>query len=360
MNPRLWRSTKRVAAPAKQGIFIPVLLRLLMSASCAQTLSFSRLPDLPDREGFAGMFAGTSGDALIVAGGANFPDKRPWEGGAKVWRDSIWMLSSPKGDWRMAGRLPRPLAYGVSATFHEEMICVGGSNAEGHHADAFALRFDGGRLLRKDLPPLPSPCANHCGAVVDGTLFVAGGISGLDATKAMHQFWSLDLRNPAAGWSALPSWPGKERMLAAAASLKGAFYLLGGAALHPGADGKPEREWMNDAFRFTSGRGWEKLPMMPRAVVAAASPAPVNSSALFLLSGDDGAKIGFKPESDHPGFPRSALQFDAAQDRWIEAGRIPFSRATVPTAWWRGKFVIPNGETRPGYRTNEVWQLDVR
>lgn len=99
--------------------------------------------------------------------------------------------------------------------------------------------------------------------------------------------------------------------------------------------------------------------MMPRVVVAAASPAPVNASALFILSGDDGSKAGFKPESEHPGFPREALRFEAAEGRWFQAGPVPFSRATVPTTRWHGKYVIPNGEARPGYRTNEVWQLDL-
>ena len=344
----------------KPVALIQSLMLLVLSTASAESLSFTRLPDLPDREGFAGMFAGASGDALIVAGGANFPDKRPWEGGTKIWRDEIWLLSSPKADWKIIGRLPRPLAYGISVTFQEEIICVGGSNAEGHHADCFALRFRDGKLFRRELPPLPSPCANHCGAVVDGTLFAAGGIGNADATTAMHNFWSLDLREDDAKWALLQPWPGKERMLAVAGSLNGAFYLFGGAALHAGDDGKPAREWMNDAYRFTAARGWEKLPMMPRVVVAAASPAPVSSSALFLLSGDDGSKAGFKPEIEHPGFPRQALRFEAREGRWFDAGPVPFSRATVPTAWWRGRFVIPSGEARPGYRTNEVWQLDLR
>ena len=344
----------------KQAMLIPILFRLLMSASSAQPMSFSRLPDLPDREGFAAMFAGASGGALIVAGGANFPDKRPWEGGTKVWRDEVWMLASPNADWKVAGRLPRPLAYGVSVTFRDEIICAGGSNAEGHHGDCFALRFSDGKLSLRKLPPLPSRCANHCGALVDGTLFVAGGIEKPDATTALHSFWSLDLRNADARWTILDPWPGKERMLAAAGSLNGAFYLLGGAALHAGPDGKPVREWVNDAFRFTPGRGWEKLSAMPRVVVAAASPAPVSGSSLFLISGDDGSQINFKPETEHPGFPRDAIRFEAGPDQWSHAGPVPFSRATVPVTRWHEKFVIPNGETRPGYRTNEIWQLDLR
>src|SRR5690348_6499323 len=74
-------------------------------------LQWGALPPLPDPEGFAGMFAGTIGDALLVAGGANFPDRRPWDGGVKRWYDAVWLLEDPAGPWRRVGSLPRPSSY---------------------------------------------------------------------------------------------------------------------------------------------------------------------------------------------------------------------------------------------------------
>ena len=59
-------------------------------------LEWGRLPDLPDREGFAGVFSGVVSegeeDFLVVAGGANFPDGRPWEDGKKIYYDGIYIL----------------------------------------------------------------------------------------------------------------------------------------------------------------------------------------------------------------------------------------------------------------------------
>jgi hypothetical protein len=51
----------------------------------------------------------------MVAGGANFPAGRPWEGGRKVWHDGIFFLGADAASagaqtWRRVGRLPRPLA----------------------------------------------------------------------------------------------------------------------------------------------------------------------------------------------------------------------------------------------------------
>jgi N-acetylneuraminic acid mutarotase len=327
----------------------------------SQSIEWSRLPSLPDKEGFAAMFAGVSGDALVVAGGANFPGKRPWEGGTKVWYDGVWVLEKPDGAWRQVGKLPRPLGYGVGVTWKNEVLCIGGSNADGHHADVSSLRIEGRGIAIRAFPSLPKPCANLCGALVGDVVYVAGGIETPDAVQAMHTFWSLNLAEEKPQWRELPPWPGKERMLSIGAGCDDAFYLFSGAALHAGADGKPEREWLKDAYRYRKGKGWEKLADVPRVAVAAASPAPVVGQSILLVAGDDGSKFGFKPETEHPGFPRDAFAFDAASLKWTTLnGATPFSRATVPATAWRGGFVIPSGEARPGYRTNEVWMLRVK
>lgn len=88
-----------------------------MAGSLAEAPKWEPLPSVPDPEGFASPFAGVAGGALLVAGGANFPDKRPWEGGTKVWHDTVFALGSPDAAWVTAERLPRPNAYGVSVTF---------------------------------------------------------------------------------------------------------------------------------------------------------------------------------------------------------------------------------------------------
>jgi hypothetical protein len=69
------------------GIFSLPLLVIAVLASPDIHLKWASLPPLPDREGYAGSFAGVSDGVLLVAGGANFQDRRPWEGGTKVWYD---------------------------------------------------------------------------------------------------------------------------------------------------------------------------------------------------------------------------------------------------------------------------------
>src|SRR5690349_22553800 len=64
-----------------------VLLACAASANAkpAASLSWDVLPPIPDEHGFASPFAGVNYGALIVAGGTNFPEKKIWEGGTKVW-----------------------------------------------------------------------------------------------------------------------------------------------------------------------------------------------------------------------------------------------------------------------------------
>lgn len=323
-------------------------------------LRWAQLPPLPDREGFAAPFAGVSGDALLVAGGANFPDKKPWEGGAKVWHDTVFVLEQPNGRWRIAGRLSRPLGYGVSMTTKDGVLCLGGSDARRHYADVFLLQWSNGKLRRRKMPSLPAPCANMSGAIVGHTVYIAGGTDSPTATNALKTFWSLDLTAKQLRWQTLEPWPGPARLLAVAGVNDGAFYLFSGTGLHGGADGKPVRTYLRDAWRYTPGSGWQRLHDMPRAAVAAPSPAPLRDSRLLIISGDDGVLASFEPKSRHPGFPRDVLVYDPRTDDWNSLGDSPVSRATVPVVEWEGRAVISNGETRPGVRSPEVWSLDTQ
>ena len=89
----------------------------------SDVLRWEPLPPLPDPQGFAGAYVGVAGDALLVAGGANFPGGRPWDGAPKVWYDDVFVLPAPDKPWRTGWKLPRPLGYGVSLSTDQGVIC---------------------------------------------------------------------------------------------------------------------------------------------------------------------------------------------------------------------------------------------
>ncbi len=323
---------------------------------CAQELKWTQQPSIPDNVGFAGPFAGRHGGALIVAGGANFADKKPWEGGIKVWYDSVFVLPDGETKWLQGQKLPQPLGYGVSLSVKEGMICLGGSDAHRHYASCFYLKWVDGQLKTINLPDLPRPSANLCGAVVHRTIYVAGGIESPTAATAMKTFWALDLDHTQRGWQELAPWPGRERMLAVAGSSDGAFYLFGGASLRVGNDGQPVRTWLRDAYVYHPKRGWKQLADLPRPAVAAPSPCPnIGDSQLLILGGDDGSQLQVSPE-EHRGFPREILVYQIQTDRWTSGGSLPFSLVTTTTVNDGSDFLIPGGEVRPGVRSAEVWR----
>ena len=318
------------------------------------SLGWEQLPPIPDSEGFAGCFAGVAGGALVVAGGANFPAGRPWEGGKKTWHDRVFVLEHGGSGWRVAGRLPRPLAYGVSVTHEGRVICCGGSDDSRHHDSVFALAWDGTALRVEPLPSLPRPLAQHAGAVVGRHLVVGGGTETPADTTASRRVWRLDLARPAAGWQEDAPLPGPGRILATAAACEGGFYLIGGTGLQAGADGRPVRLWLRDAYCCDPDRTWRRIADLPRPAVGAPSPACVTDNRLVILGGDDGAHVGTPPDK-HPGFCREPLVYDAHGDSWSVGPALPFALVTTPAVIWNDAVVIPGGEVRPGVRSTAVW-----
>lgn len=328
----------------------------ILLGSSGHAAEWRQLPTLPDREGFAGMLAGVSHGALVAAGGANFPGKKPWEGGKKVWYDTIYVLDQPRGQWRVAGRLPHAIGYGVSVAHQNSVVCVGGSDADRHYADMFRLIWKEGRIDTQPLPSFPSPVANACGAVVGDMLYIAGGQAKPDATETLNTAYRIDLAAAMPTWQRIDGCPGGGRMLAAAAAFDGAFWIVGGVDLVPSGGGDAVRRYLADAWRYDPDEGWKRVADLPTPVAAAPSPAPADANGFYILGGDDGSQVGLPPER-HRGFSNRVLRYDLLAGRWLKAAAIPAPRVTAPLAAWKESFVILSGEARPGIRSPEVWSM---
>lgn len=394
------------------------------AASCfganVTKLEWTKLPPLPPaagqakQPGVAGPFAGVHGDALIVAGGANFPDKLPWDGGAKVWWKDIWVLeglsgTSPRWVNDRTFSLPRPLGYGISVDTPEGVIVAGGHDADQCYEQVYLLSWDGRArtLQRTELPSMPKALSFMAGALVGRTLFVAGGQTTMKNPVPSKSFWALDLskRGAAMKWEVLPSWPGPARVLPVAAAQRGAsgmeFFLFSGRV--PEA-GRPTKI-LSDAYAYDPAKkAWRELPPVGAGLpgvgakglsVMAGSATAVGESEILLFGGDRGelfleleahdlaitaaranlAKAAAEEQAvlnrqieerlmakrkiydSHSGFAREVLAFDTKRNTWRSAGTTPQEIApqvTTLAVKYRDAILLPSGEVKPGIRTPDV------
>lgn len=328
--------------------------------STPMPLTWNRLADLPDAHGFAGPYAGISNGALIVAGGANFPGGPPWDGGTKAWYDVAFVL--PKGEtaWRKIDvALPSSRGYGISITTPSGIVCVGGADATQHYADAFALQWKDSQIQRPKLPAFPVAIANCAAAAIGSTIYVACGSESPAATFALNRVFAIDLSAENLRWLELPPLPGPGRIFPVMASVDGDIYVVSGASLAADAAGKPARTYLTDAYRYTPGRGWKQIAEVPRAVVAAPSPAmPTNDGGFTIFGGDDGRNVNFQPKELHPGLSRDILRYTPATNTWGMIGELPLGQVTTTVVPLDGTFIVPTGEIRPAVRTPQVHIAD--
>lgn len=338
------------------------------------------LPQIPDNDGFAGSLAGVSNGALVVAGGSNFPNGgRPWKGSTKKWYDQILVLEKPNGKWLKAGKLPHPLGYAVSLTWRDAVVCVGGSNEEGHFAESFLMRWKNRQVTFENLPDFPSTIANACGALVGDILYVAGGLEKPNATKTLSTFYALDLSAEPTKrtWKSLSAWSGDARMLSVAASYNGKFYLFSGTKLIENTNDKSvQRVYLKDAHCYDPKTNqWTQLADLPHSTVATPSPAFVVDNQIIVVGGDSGENAAntLILKDKHPGFNTKIMGYDTRTNQWemvqnfqtdikpnaeTNPNESSYLPVTTPLVAWEGGYVMPGGEVRPGTRTPRVLMIE--
>ncbi len=335
------------------------------ATSADEPLTWQQLPDLPNRLGVAGPFAGIHNDAILVAGGANFPTPI-WEN-AKQWTDEIHVLVKNGQDfkWINGGKLSKPIAYGASVSTADGVLCIGGCDAENVFTDVFLLCFDGEQIQHIDFPALPVPVAFGQAAIVNSEVFVACGQKGLALESATHSLWSLDLKQrsntPNFKWKERKSLPGTARSFNLVATQHNGFhdciYVCGGRY----QDGL-ETCFLDDLWEFNpSTDQWRQRSNAPREMMAGTAIGFGQSHILFPGSASkENFHLANQLKDDHPGFPKSAFFYHTITDTWTTAGQTPETPVTTTALMWDGDVIIPSGELRPRVRSPKIWRIHVK
>ena len=317
--------------------------------------------------GFAGAINGISNNVLIVTGGANFPDKMPWEGGKKSYSKTIHVLKKCKDEFtwikEVNSVLAEPIAYCGTTSTDLGIVYVGGENENGLSNKSYVLKWNTAKkeVETKSLPDFPLAIANialtHIGNIVYAV-------------------------NPQ--WKTLPKLPlALANSVAIAQKGKNGtnIYVVGGRT----KTDLGVSDLHNTTFVFdVKKQSWETAATISDGInstnFSAGAGVAIGSHSILIVGGDNGVVFNqietylsqiAKAESpeekadliakknklvtNHPGFYNGILLYNTLTDQWSKVGELPFlPHVTTPAVLWDKKIILSNGEIKPGIRTPDV------
>lgn len=334
--------------------------------------------------GFAGAVNAVFNDALLVAGGANFPGKMPWEGGKKYYSDRIQILIKQNGNFAwstktLAAKLPEPVAYCGNTATDLGVVYAGGEGPNGLSNKAFIIDWDTSDLNIniKRLADLPFAVTNAGLTHVGNVVYLVGG----DKEKnSSGSFYMLDLSAKEASWKKLPDLP---MQLANALVIAQAnkIFVIGGRTKT--ASGISDLHHTTFAFDLKTGT-WQQLADVSdgkQTTNFSAGAGVAVANDLILVTGGDNGEVFHKIENyisqieksqsqqerarltteknklslNHKGFYKAQLVYNVATNKWAKIGQLPFPAHVTTTATkWGNDIVLSNGEIKPGIRTPSV------
>lgn len=338
-------------------------------------------------KGLAGPVAGVHANTMFLAGGANFPDKMPWEGGKKQYYHHGYIFSKAASTLvpSVSGfELPESIAYAANCSTPLGVFYAGGENEQGILKHAYLLRWESKlqKVSITSLPDLPIALTNASATSYKNIVFVVGGES---STGVSDQAWCLDLDQYKAGWQPLPRLPkpiSHAVFIATPSSHAYNLYVFGGRCKQ--ADGISEI--YNSVYALhTADKTWRALTPLPYALSAGTGVA-VGADRVLLFGGERGTVFNQVErylveiskatdpaqkdrlvqqknllQSTHPGFSKEILLYDLVQQTIQSQGSIPYDVPVTTTAfWWKDAVIIPSGEIKAGIRTPHILSVTIQ
>lgn len=322
--------------------------------------------------GLSGVVAGALNQQIIIAGGNNFPEGLPWEGGVKKYYDQVFVYDV-KGDTIIMAdssvRLPSKVAYAAVTGLHNGIFYAGGENEKGPLTNVYLIQKNSKNgVVIISWPDLPEALTNAVAVVTSNAVYVLGG-----ATKngVSDKVWAIYLNDINAGWKYVSTMP-QPTAFAAAVFAQGQVYIMGGRK--KGTDGISEI--YNQTFAWNiANNTWSKKAPLPY-VVSAATAVALPDKILFI-GGDKGVvfhevemlaskiattndlvvknnltEIKDKLQQTHPGFSKDILAYNLTTNTWRSYAQLTVAAPVTTYAFiFNHKIILPAGEVKPGVRT---------
>lgn len=383
--------------------FLISIFTLMTFYSSAQTplvtISWKKIACVPDAGeaktslGLAGAINGVNNDVLIVAGGSNFADKLPWEGGKKVYYDKIFVLEKKGNEYcwnkNVKSILPESIAYCGNTSTASGIAYVGGENENGISNKCFLLKWNKkeNTVEVKPLPDLPLALTNVAITNIDDVIYAVGGD---EQNNSSNSFFSLDLKDKNLHWKKLPDFPialANATVVPQNSKSGEKIFVIGGRAKTPSGISTLH----NTVFAFDIKKNqWKRCADISNGAhttkLSAAGGVALGNKEILITGLDNGntfhqietliSKIARanNPEEKqklteeknnlsihHKGFDKSLLLYNTNSDVWTKIGELPFpAHVTTTDVKWGNDIIVSNGEIKPGVRTPDVWIGKVR
>ncbi|KXX74885.1 Influenza virus NS1A-binding protein [Madurella mycetomatis] len=200
--------------------------------------------------------------------------------------------------------------------------------------------------------PAPVPLNHPNAAVLNGTLYLLGGLTDQRTASAWQATPQSYFYDPAAdAWTPLPDIPSDTDTPRGSAAMavdaeRGLIYLAGGLTRLPLDTGGTDQETVDDVSVFdVRRRQWGRLPRAARRMPARRdhAGAAVVDGVLYVLGGRDRGQANVRGEVFALGLDPKGLRRG-----WVtKRGRMPTPRGGVAAAEVDGKVYVFGGEGNP-------------
>lgn len=328
--------------------------------------------------GVAGPVTGVLNNMLFIAGGANFPNSMPWEGGSKQYYQKGYLWNRGKGNQLTLASsfdLPEPIAYAATAHTATGLVYAGGENERKLSSACWLVEWNetGTQVVFEALPDLPEPLTNASMVVMQDQIWVLGGENSYGTSDRVY---SLSINHADSGWKIETLLPLPLTHMVAVVQSNGAYeclYVIGGRSKTTSLISRiSDQVWQYDLKR----KSWVPVGNLPHPL-AAGTGVPSGTSYILLIGGDEGILYNeterlmlradtttdllrkkellaakAKLQSHHPGFSRDIYLFNTVTKVWAKVESFPFaSQVTTRAFYWNNEIIIPSGEVGPGRRT---------
>lgn len=358
-----------------------MMMGVLVSAcSQGQDLRWSTPFSLPAEEngaahrGVAGPMTGIIGDRLVIAGGANFPGKMPWEGGHKEYSRQAYVYRISDQGLRLIHRqvLETAVSYAGSCSAEGALYVAGGENSRGPVSSVMKISWKNDSLFTEPLPSLPFALTNGSLVSAAGKLYFAGGENRELVSDKIYEYdlastreWKEAYRLPYPVTNAVVVSDGREKIYVAGGRKRNenrvsTFYdqlleidLVSGdihaiATLpEPSAAGTGVWDAAGNILLFGGDTGETFHRVEELMAEIAQTRDPLKKKEL----NDRKAEV----QRSHPGFSRACWKYDLKKKKWLPLAPVSGASPVTTTALtYRNLIIIPSGEIRAGVRTDQI------